>query len=168
MKWFSILGGLLKSGFENKSRGVVFVALILLVFASGWLTKCAYADTRLAIATDVVHAPGTVGAFLDHRPVESVNIIGGYFDGDRGASAMFAAELLSPEVIGCRAGVGPAYLQHVNAVNGTRLNFSLSLYCCEWKGGGVVVRHISHGADFGIAPDRPNPGWNFVGIALRI
>lgn len=168
MKWLDALGGFLKSAFENRSHGAVFVVVILIVFMAGWMTKCAQADTRVAIATDVAHAPGTTAAFLEHRPVDSLNVVAGVLDGDRGAGGMVALELLAPKVIGCRAGVGPAYLQRVNAINGTRLNFSLSLYCFQWRGGGVVVRHISHGADLGIAPDRPNLGWNLVGVEWRI
>lgn len=161
--------GLIRSAIANRSRGFTIVAAVLLVFLLGWVAQCAKAETRLSATADIVHAPGTSAIFVEHRPAQiPVATIGGYYQGSRGDSALIAVELLSPKVLGCRAGIGPAYVPNTNEVNGTRWNFSLSLYCYRLRSAELVVRHISHGADFGIARERANLGWNFVGLSFSL
>lgn len=158
-----------RAAIANRTRGGTIVAAVLLVFALGWVTHCAQAETRLSATADVVHAPGTSAILFEYlSPRYPTNFIGGYYHGPRGNSALVALELLSPKVLGFRAGIGTAYVQNVNDVNGTRLNFSLSLYCSPWKYADIVVHHISHGADFGIARRRPNLGWNLFGLSFPL
>lgn len=169
MSRLASLVALIRAGIANRSRGFTIVAAVLLVFLMGWVTHCAQAETRLSATADVVHAPGTSAIFIDYRvPQVPLTYIGGYYQGPIGDSGLVAVELLSPRLLGCHAGIGPAYVQNINDANGTRWNFSLSLYCFRWKSAHFVVRHISHGADFGIAPDRANLGWNFVGVSLPL
>jgi len=63
-----------------------------------------------------------------------------------------------------RAGLGIAWIDEVNNVNGTRWNFIWSMAVDLPDRFFLELLHMSHGAALGIEEDKPNHGWNFIGI----
>lgn len=62
---------------------------------------------------------------------------------------------------------GLVWLAATNRMNGTNLNSHFELSYDLSPEIGITVSHISHGSKFGIEPNKPNRGWNFVGIGLK-
>lgn len=61
--------------------------------------------------------------------------------------------------------VGGAYLSKTNWINGTKYNFALNSGVKLADNLAVEWWHYSNGAQFGIGPkDKPNHGWNFIGV----
>ena len=64
-----------------------------------------------------------------------------------------------------RYGLGAVWVDDRNGINGTRWNFAIS-YEWRFKWGSIEYFHISHGSLLGIKKDRPNDGWNLLGVSF--
>ena len=64
-------------------------------------------------------------------------------------------------------GPGGVWIDHTNRINGTKLNFNLSLGYDLSDRFSLTFRHMSHFAA-GIEKDRANAGWNFLGLAVKL
>ena len=62
-----------------------------------------------------------------------------------------------------QADFGVFRLYNTNSKMGTNWNFITTL-----RYGPVVMRHISHGSAFGIAPNKANAGYNFIGLEFNL
>jgi hypothetical protein len=65
-----------------------------------------------------------------------------------------------------RFGLGAAWLNNENDVNGTRWNFSIAVAYDFSDRAFIEFVHFSHGAYLGIRKDDPNGGWNFIGVGV--
>ena len=63
-----------------------------------------------------------------------------------------------------RGAAGVAWIDEVNNKNGTHWNFDFTLAYDLSERVFVEYRHQSHGAELGIREDRPNDGWNIIGV----
>ena len=63
-----------------------------------------------------------------------------------------------------RGGIGIAWIDRENNVNGTRWNLDAALAWDLSRGVFVEYRHQSHGAVLGISEKSPNGGWNIVSV----
>lgn len=63
--------------------------------------------------------------------------------------------------------IGIVWLDKVNRMNGTQLNSHFELQHKLTNQLSLSLSHISHGSKFGIEPNRPNRGWNWVGLTWR-
>lgn len=59
-------------------------------------------------------------------------------------------------------GIGPAFLQNIDAVNGSHTNFSLELFWRPWRVGGEVIHLSNAGTSFG------NCGRNAGMVSVRL
>lgn len=143
----------------------LLAALFLLVFS-----QPAHSEFQLSLGSDIRHAPG----------LSSWSIRYGERWGFR-AGAIIMPETKSRGakvtesvwVVGLdhqwrftdwNFGLGAVKISDTTKLNGTEWNFDLS---AQYKlGGGAFLefRHYSHGSMFGIAADKSNRGWNFLGL----
>lgn len=66
-------------------------------------------------------------------------------------------------------GIGAAWIDHDNEVNGTRWNFDLSLAYDLSDRIYVEFLHFSHGSKvLGIKKQLPNLGWDFIGVGITL
>jgi hypothetical protein len=65
-----------------------------------------------------------------------------------------------------RFGLGTAWIDTENSVNGTRWNFDLSLEYDLSNQVYVGYQHYSHGSRLGIRSSTPNGGWDLIGAGL--
>ena len=65
-----------------------------------------------------------------------------------------------------RFGLGTAWIDEENSVNGTRWNFDLSLAYDLPNRVLVGYQHYSHGSILGIRKSESNEGWNLIGVGL--
>jgi hypothetical protein len=165
-------------GYSNPSR---FSAAALRAAISGFflcvglfLNVPSYAldetkvDLRLSIGVDVVNAPGA-------------GVVSGRYGGDWGAKIGFwenrdRVQSGAPDMLAgvdhvwtyssWRAGLGLVWINKVNRLNGTYLDFDLSLAYDLSSQVSLEFRHFSHGGMFGIDRAAPNRGWNLIGIGF--
>ena len=103
----------------------------------------------LAIMIDGAHFKGESAVFLDAGPA-IVSTLGVGAD-----KQIYKKGRLSFDF-------GAFYLYEKNDRMGTNLNFITTI-----RYRALVYRHISHGA-FGIAPDKANAGYNFIGLQFQL
>lgn len=139
--------------------------LSLIFFISAFLaclSSPASAGFSLGYAQDVIHAPGTKAAIAryDHDATR----LGGqamYWDGSDGENMSFGIDydLLPSETLDLN--LGGVYITEIHNINGTHLNYSISLGVNLWKHARVQFSHFSNGRA------RNNDGWNFVGLMFK-
>jgi hypothetical protein len=126
------------------------------------LPAAASAELSIGYAQDVIHVPGTKAAIVryDHRPTR-LGSQAMYWDGDDGENISFGVDydLLPSNVFDLN--LGGVYIARTHSINGTNLNFSISLGV---NLGERVRLHFSH---FSNAHARNNEGWNFAGALVR-
>jgi hypothetical protein len=69
---------------------------------------------------------------------------------------------------GFRYGLGAAWLNSTNDLNGTHWNFSISVAYKFSERVFVEIIHFSHGTSIGIRRDAPNDGWDFLGLGFAL
>lgn len=116
----------------------------------------------VVFAKDVIHAPSSYALFA-HVESPSFSLQVGRWTNPRGYNSVVGVEHLS-RWGKAWFGVGPCYLWHDSALNGTHLNFSLSLGYPIAKRMRIITQHYSHGSLIGIRRGTPNGGWNFLGV----
>ncbi len=148
----------------NTALSVIFVAFVLLVFCA----KEAGAELAVGAARDVVHSQETYSGTVryDFRSV-NIGAAAWWWDGNKGDTG--ALELVYNIALGpVDLNAGGAYLYHTDTVNGTHLNFSLGAALNLGDHFRVMFSHFSNGKElFKWEEDKPNSGWNFLGLAYR-
>lgn len=126
------------------------------------------AELRLSVSDDFVHAPGSTvvsaryggawGARLGFWARES--------HAERSTANFFAGVDHVWTYSKWRAGLGAVWIDQVNDLNGTHLDFDVSLGydLASWVF--VEYRHHSHGRKLGISKNASNDGWNLIGVGL--
>jgi len=124
--------------------------------------------TRLSAGTDVFHAPGTVVASLRYGGTWGARL--GYWVyttsdvGPQAPTVLIGADFMLTFWRKLRGGIGLAWIDDENNVNGTRWNLDTTLAYDLSDRVFIEYRHQSHGAILGVSSDKPNGGWNVVGI----
>ena len=128
-----------------------FVGLILSLF----LCTTAIAGGSISVGADVLHEPGQPVIIGQYNSIVVIHWGTNYGLGHSGVAYGKVWQV----------GLGGIVVAHRDELVGTNLNFlpwakyCPSSYC-------FAFTHISHGAVFGIAPDRPNGGMNFLAIEV--
>ncbi|MBI5468310.1 MAG: hypothetical protein HY891_04180 [Deltaproteobacteria bacterium] len=146
--------------------------LILLIFAvcvfSTVFSGEARSELAIGAARDVVHSQETYSGTVryDFRSL-NVGAAAWWWDGNKGDTG--ALELVYNIALGpVDINAGGAYLYHTDTVNGTHLNFSLGAALNLGEHFRVMFSHFSNGRGlFKWEKDKPNSGWNFLGLAYR-
>lgn len=143
--------------------GAMFVAVVGAMLLIGVLNQCEAAD-RLMFLGEVTHTEGTPAAMYERDLGPFAARVHGWHSLDHGDNYAVAGEYRVRSVFfPCDfAGLGLSWLANRSALNGTNLNFSLSVGC-QFERYVVLATHYSHGSKLGIEPNKPNGGWNFVG-----
>ena len=146
----------------------LFWGVVLLLSAPSYARDETKVDLRLSAGVDVIHAPGSV-------------VVSGRYGGDWGAKVGFwgngaRIEGGAPDMLAgvdhvwtyssWRAGFGLVWINKLNRLNGTYLDFDLSLAYDLSAPVSLEFRHFSHGGMFGIDRAAANRGWNLVGVGL--
>jgi hypothetical protein len=123
---------------------------------------------RLSAGIDVFRTPGTVVATGRYGGTWGARL--GYWVrsgsdvGPRAPVVLIGADYMLTFWKRVRGGIGLAWIDGENNVNGTRWNFDTTLAYDLSDRLFVEYRHQSHGAALGIRKDAPNGGWNVVGL----
>ncbi len=148
----------------NAALSVISLVFVFLFFCA----PEAGAELAVGVARDVVHSQDTHSGTVryDFRSV-NVGAAAWWWDGDKGNTG--AVELVYNIALGpVDLNAGGAYLFHTEKLNGTHLNFSLGAALNLGDHFRVFFTHFSNGRDvFKWEKDKPNAGWNFLGIAYR-
>jgi len=154
----------------SNSRGrigfaITVIALVLVLF--GTLRQCHAAEFGITGLMEVTHREGSYAGFVDLTG-QSWSVYGGQwrsieFPGDNGPITKVAGGEYRTHIGQFYGGVGLAYLTQLTPLNGTQLNFSLTAGL-DLGPFDLLCRHISHGSQLGIAPDKPNASWNWCGV----
>jgi hypothetical protein len=146
----------------------LLLGLVLFLSAPSYALDETRADLRLSVSDDFVHARGSV-------------LVSARYGGSWGARLGFWARESNVEpssanfFVGVdhvwtyskwRAGLGAVWIDKVNDLNGTHLDFDVSLGYDLSSRVFVEYRHHSHGRKLGISKDASNDGWNLIGIGL--
>lgn len=147
---------------EEKSLKLKKILLAFLAAATiSALPAAASAELSAGYAQDFIHVPGTKAAIVryDHRPTR-LGAQAMYWDGADGENTSFGMDfdLLPSPVFDLN--LGGVYIARTHSINGTNLNFSISLGV---NLGERVRLHFSH---FSNAHARNNEGWNFAGALV--
>jgi hypothetical protein len=142
---------------------MVIVAVILMVLS--FCTTARAEGFGISAMKEVTHDEATYAGFIDYTaPAWSAYV--GQWRSDRfgGRTRLAGAEYrrsLGPLF----AGIGTAWLDQTTPLNGMQWNFSITIGAdLGWAD--LLCRHISHASMLGIAPDKPNGGWNWCGAHL--
>ena len=157
------------------SAAAVHAAIIGLLLGVGLLLSApshaldeTKADLRLSVSDDFVHARGAM-------------VISARYGGSWGARLGFWARESQVEASAAnffvgidhvwtyskwRAGLGSVWIDKVNDLNGTHLDFDVSLGYDLSSRVFLEYRHHSHGRKLGISENASNDGWNLVGVGL--
>jgi hypothetical protein len=126
------------------------------------------ADLRLSVSEDFVHAPGSMVVSARYGGSWGARL--GFWARDShvqpGAPNFFVG---IDHVWTCskwRAGFGAVWIDELNDLNGTHLDFDVSLGYDMSSRVFVEYRHHSHGRKLGISKDASNDGWNLIGVGL--
>jgi hypothetical protein len=135
------------------------------------------AELAVGVGADWVNAPvsETVSLRYDHRPWLLGGEVLGWQGPDKTNGAVVADIDLARWPFDLTFGswsvdvnLGAAYLAKKTEVNGTQLNFSGRVALNWGEHFRLFLIHFSHGGDtLGIAEDKANDGWNFLGLAYR-
>lgn len=146
----------------------LLLSVVLLLSAPSYALDETKVDLRLSAGADVVNAPGSV-------------VVSGRYGGDWGAKIGFWENRARVQpgapnmLVGVdhvwtysrwRAGFGLVWIDAVNKLNGTHVDFDLSLAYDLSSQVSLEFRHFSHGGMFGIDRAAPNRGWNLIGIGF--
>ncbi len=104
----------------------------------------------LSIFLDASHFKGEPAVFLDSGPT-IVSPLGVGIDKRLAQTNTVSFDM------------GAFYLFKTNELMGTNLNFIITV---RYKK--LIYRHISHGATFGIAANKANAGYNFIGLEFQL
>jgi len=124
-------------------------------------------DFRVALSEDFMHASGSTLLALRYGGAWGVTA-GGWLATDdvhpdphgfAGANRVWTSGRW-------RAGLGAIWMDEETSVNGTHWLFDVSLSYDFTRRVYVEYRHFSHGSKLGIAKDKPNGGWNLIGVGL--
>jgi len=144
------------------------LGVVLLLSAPSYAMDETRADLRLSVSDDFVHAPGSM-------------VVSARYGGGWGARLGFWARNSNVEASApnfffgidhvwtyskWRAGLGAVWIDELNDLNGTHLDFDVSLGYDLSSRVFVEYRHHSHGRKLGIRKDASNDGWNLVGVGL--
>ena len=141
------------------ARAVCLVPMLL-------LARTAAAVISIGAGRDVVYAPGAHALFLNYRPQAQhlVYFAGGwrgqYHDEFYGAGYHCGYGRLS-------LSFGITYVTDETAINGTHWNFATHIAYLLGRHWALGYRHISNGNFMFHWDNRPNLGWNFLGIDYR-
>lgn len=144
--------------------GFTIVALVLAVILLSIVNKCHAEGIGISVTKEVTHDESTLAGFLDYT-APSWSAYVGQWDSARFRTArnMHAVGAEYRTHLGpVYAGLGAVYLNQLTPLNGTRPNFSFTVGMRLWSAT-VFCRHMSHASILGIAPDKPNGGWNWCG-----
>jgi hypothetical protein len=136
-------------------------------------TTTAHAGVSVGYMQDVTHAEGTptIAVEVDLKPfaVYGMGWKSRQYDDNYAVGGEYRLDFGGVSYVGA----GLAYLVNQTPLNGTNLNFSVTvgiagshiplirstlLRKCD-----AVYRHFSHGRSFGIKENLDNLGWNFLG-----
>lgn len=148
----------------TSSRGRVGFGLVLLALVIAGLSFCgtARAGVGLTAMKEITHDESTPALFIDYTAPRWSAYAGQWNSRQFGGDTRVMAAEYRFHVGPFFAGIGPAYLDQITALNGTRLNFSVTVGV-QWRRWAALCRHYSHGRQLGIAEDKDNGGWNFCG-----
>jgi len=127
--------------------------------------------TRLSAGIDVFRAPGTVVANVRYGGTWGARL--GYWAyttsdvGPQAPTVLIGVDYMLTFWKKIRGGIGLAWIDGENNVNGTRWNLDTTLAYDLSDRVFVEYRHQSHGAVLGLDSDKPNGGWNIVGAGYR-
>jgi hypothetical protein len=136
--------------------------------AQAWSLDEAKVDWRVALSADFYRAAGSVVASARYGGAWGLKL-GGWLRGNN-------VEPHAPNVVAgadyvfsksrWRFGVGVAWIDEENSINGTRWNFDLSLAWDFSDRAFLQYQHYSHGAGLGVRRDAYNYSWNLLGVGL--
>lgn len=148
----------------HTALSVIIVAFVLSVYSA----REARAELALGAARDVINSQDTYAGTVryDFRTV-NIGAAAWWWDANKGNTG--AVELVYNLALGpVDLNAGGAYLFHTDNMNGTHLNFSLGAALNLGDHFRILFTHFSNGKDiFKWEKDKPNAGWNFLGLAYR-
>lgn len=144
--------------------------VFILGFALGLVSQFSKADTEMSVGSGSHSTPEVSVAHTFKE--ESFKVMVSYWNYD--SSTVVLSGMFRPINLGLassiglqpfRLYIGGAWISNTGRVNGTNLNFIVRPEINITNRLGVYYTHYSNGRKFGIGPeDKPNKGWNFVGI----
>ncbi len=122
---------------------------------------------RLSAGVDVFRAPGSTVATTRYGGTWGAKLgVWGHSDsqvGQEPPNVLIGVDYML-KIWNLRAGIGMAWIDKVNLMNGTHWNLDLTLAYDLSDRVFVEYRHQSHGTVLGIRSDVPNGSWNIVGF----
>lgn len=157
----------MKASSKRGYIGLIIVVVAVIIILLSLFASHANADgPGVMVAREMTHDEGTNAVYVDYTGSFYSGYIGRWnseqFGGASNIIALEYRRALGP----CFAGIGPSYIDQTTSLNGTQWNFSISIGCGKIGPFDVIARHSSHGSVLGIAEDKPNGGWNFVGLRM--
>jgi len=146
----------------------LLLAVGLLLSAPSHALDETRAELRLSVSDDFVHAPGST--LVSDRYGGAWGARLGFWARESHAEPSKAHFFAGVDHVWTyskwRAGLGAVWIDEVNDLNGTHLDFDVSLGYDLSSRVFVEYRHHSHGRKLGISPNASNHGWNLLGVGL--
>jgi hypothetical protein len=158
-------------GCNRTSIGLLLWALALAAIEPSRALALEVEDTRpglrMSAGVDVYRAPGSTVANGRYGGTWGVNL--GVWAHSNSAVGREPPNFLIGfdymlKIRDWRAGIGLAWIDKINRMNGTHLNLDMTLAYDLSDRFFVEYRHQSHATVFGIKEDEPNGSWNIVGL----
>ena len=153
------------------SIGLFFSGLALISSASSRAFDLGIEDTRpglrLSAGVDVFRAPGSTVATGRYGGTWGAKLgVWAHSDSNVGREPpnVFIGVDYMLKIWNWRAGIGVAWIDKVNRMNGTRWNLDMTLAYDLSDRVFVEYRHQSHATVLGIRRGAPNGSWNIVGL----
>jgi hypothetical protein len=122
---------------------------------------------RVSVGIDVFNSPGAIvatgryggswGLKLGYRLYQGSHLRGP-------GRVLVCSDYMLTFADKIRGGLGIAWIDGENNINGTRWNFDVTIAYDLSNKTFLEYRHQSHGAIFGLRTDVPNGGWNVFGL----
>jgi len=159
------------SGRHKTSIGLLLWALALVAGVPSRALALEVEDTRpglrLSAGVDVFRAPGSTVATGRYGGTWGAKLgVWAHSDSNVGREPpnVFIGVDYMLKIWNWRAGIGVAWIDKVNRMNGTRWNLDMTLAYDLSDRVFVEYRHQSHATVLGIRRGAPNGSWNIVGL----
>lgn len=142
--------------------GIGFVIAMIVIMGLSWCSFARAEGFGLSVMKEVTHDENSFAGFVDYTTPSWSTYVGQWRSDRFGGDTRLAGAEYRRHLGPLFAGIGAAWLDQLTPLNGTLWNFSVTV---GWDFGRAqaLCRHISHASLLGIAPDKPNGGWNFCG-----
>lgn len=155
--------------FNNPKKAILLIAVFLALILAAFATTCRSAELNFESGASVMHGhPVTIGLSVDFAHQYDVGVDAQDFNFQCGV-LLKASARGNPNNIGVQClvvdgfgrfdlGIGPAYLQNTDSLNGSHLNFSLlaryrftnqiSLVYRHWSNAGTKMPNVGSDMTF--------------------